>query len=330
MGSLTIHHSPQSNFNIGPVPRDVFDASMVVVSLAVVILAVATFQLAKIWYHKPNSHYSRRIVYMSVILQMLGCIVQNLTLANVINYPCWIYFVVQEFGFLTEAAGYFTLTLFWMNFYYGLKYGKSMWAYESPVCGLIVLGFAIIYFVAFCLTFYYYIPSCASGWKVLQNILYWVHVPVFIIAAIVLIVVAIKTWRKLQRLEGRFKHRKRALKVLFFVLFITVFRCVVDAVFEKINDDTKVGHTYWDTWVGFFVYFMLESVIPSIVFLIILAEIPSAKKAKMVTVDRYDSGYLGTQQNQNSSAFSKIINWLGHSSKRKAREIPDINYRAIN
>jgi len=227
------------------------------------------------------------------MLQMLGCLYQNLSIGEILPCICWLFFSVQEFNFIAEAAAYFTLLLFWLNFYYGIEYGKPIPVFQSFTFAILALMTSILYLIGFSIFCLYEIKTCPMGWYMLRHYLYYWHAPFFVITAIVFLVVTIKLRSKLNEL-GRFRSRKKTIKVLVFLSILTVFRSAVDVIFEHADMGTRMGYYYWDTWIGFFTYFLLEVFIPSTIFLLILGKIPaSSRRAKAAEV-RYDSGFISS------------------------------------
>jgi len=77
--------------------------------------------------------------------------------------------------------------------------------------------------------------------------------------------------------------------VLVFLSILTVFRSIIDVVFEHADETSYIGYYFWDTWVGFFNYFMLESLIPSVICLLILGKKPSSSS---IAHNSYASGIV--------------------------------------
>jgi len=291
------------------IPENIFTVAMVMCGLAAAIFTMTIFQLIRITRLKVDSTYFKQIVHISIALQMIGCVMQNLEIADVTDYPCWVYFAIQEFDFLTEAAAYFTLMLFWTNFYFRIVHGRVLCPFQSNVFGVCILISALLYLSLFCSFCYDYVQDdCHTGWLILRKYLYWWHVSFFIVTAIVFLVITIKIWIQIRTLHGRFRHKRKTLKVLGFLAVLTVFRSLVDLVFEHVPETSRIAFIYWDTWVGFFAYFMLESIMPSVIFLLLLGRIPSAEQRERQNRSRFDSGYVPVP-GHTSSTFGKIINF---------------------
>jgi len=293
-------------------PENIFIVAVVISGLAAAILTITSIKLVRISYHTPDPSYCKKIVHISIAIQMIGCIMQNLEIANVTQYDCWLYFAIQELNFLTEGAAYFTLLMFWTNFYFRIVHNRVLWPFQSNAFGISVTVVAAAYLSLFCWYCHKKVEDdCRTGWYILRIYLYWWHVGFFIIAAIAFLVITIKLRIQIETLHGRFKHKRKTLKVLSVLAILTVFRSVVDGVFEHVPETNKIAFIYWDTWVGFFTYFMLESLIPSVIFLILLGKIPNAQQRERQNASRFDSGYVRIPSAPDSEAtlFAKIINF---------------------
>jgi hypothetical protein len=166
----------------------------------------------------------------------------------------------------------------------------------------------VLYLALFSFLAYYYIDDCQQGWHLLRLYLYWWHVGFFAVSAVIFLIITIKLYLKIDSLNGRFKKKKRTLKVLGFLAILTVFRSMVDGVFEHVPESNKIAFIYWDTWIGFFTYFTLESLIPSVIFLLLLGKIPSLEQRERLNRSRYDSGFVPVPV-AGSTTFGKIMNF---------------------
>jgi len=268
---------PEYSQSSDKIDRDIIISSYVACFISFSIFVIAAFQFVGMMH--VNYNYCKKVIHLSIMAQMIGCFLQNLEIGPMLFYPCWVFFSIQEFIYISSLLSYFVMLLFWTNFYYGITYGKTIWPLKNKIFGIAVSVVMLLYLTAFTLYCYKTISTFPQGWEMLRNRVYWWHAPAFIFISLSTVFVAIKISINFPKIPCRHQRRRKTNQALLVIAVVTVLRSVMDGLFEHMDFNSQLDYLYWQTWAGFFTFFMLEYFIPSLLFLFILREIPKERHA---------------------------------------------------